>query len=61
MIPKSLHTITALVRVALAVFPEQKPYAAALLAADLLGYPPGSPDAYGLIERAAAILLKGQK
>lgn len=61
MIPKSLHTVTALVNVA-RLFPEllreQHYYAAAAAAAAVLGYPVGTADTYGLIARAAAALQK---
>jgi hypothetical protein len=60
MIPKSLHTVTVLVAIARLVFPAGEPLKAAQAAADALGYL-DAPDAYGLIERAAAILSKGQK
>ena len=63
MIPKSLHTITALVNVArhlnpLGLFDART---VTLSAAEILGYPLDTPDTYGLIERAAAILSKGKK
>ena len=61
MIPKSLHTVTALVNVA-RLFPEllreQRYYAAAAAAASVLGYPHDVDDTYGLIDRAAETLKK---
>jgi hypothetical protein len=61
MIPKSLHTVTAIVNVA-RMFPEllhaQHYYAAASAAAAVLGYPHDVEDTYGLITRAAAALQK---
>lgn len=64
MIPKSLHTITALVNVARYI--DARPQSCdclplAIRAAQILGYPLDTPDTYRLIERAAASLSKGQK
>lgn len=62
-IPKSLHTITALVAVARATQLEKIQsgffYAATSCAAELLGYPADAIDTYGLIGRAADTLKKG--
>lgn len=60
MIPKSLHTVTVLQRVARVVSPDARTpeqfLAACHAAAAALGYA-DTPDVYGLIERAA----KGMK
>ena len=61
MIPKSLHTITALVRVARALAPDTHPYTAAQRAADILGYPHGTPDTHQILLKASAQLIKGKK
>lgn len=50
MIPKSLHTVTALQNVARLINPAA-PASAVRAAAAALGYP-DTPDVYGLIERA---------
>jgi hypothetical protein len=69
MIPKSLHTITALANVARHLI-QASPmtYAAAsnaskaacIDAAIILGYA-HHPDDYGLIDKAAAVIAKGSK
>lgn len=64
MIPKSLHTISALVNVARYI--DARPQACdclplAIRAAQILGYPVGTPDTHGLIERAAAVILRSVK
>jgi len=62
-IPKSLHTITAIVAVARAT--QQECIArgsfhwAALGAAEILGYPQDAADTHGLIARARKILEQG--
>jgi hypothetical protein len=60
-IPKSLHTVSAIVAVA-RLFPEQIRardfYLAAAAAASALGYPADTTDTYGLIQRAADTLKK---
>ena len=61
MIPKSLHTVTALVNVARHLNPAPTPAECAQLApraAAILGYPDDTADTYGLIARAAAALQK---
>ena len=58
-VPKSLHTITAIVAVARAFYSHEAPRDAALCAAEVLGYPCDTPDIYGLIQRAADTLKKG--
>lgn len=68
MIPKSLHTVTALVNVARIVTPKTDlgtlvdPLAYAKLcvaeAARVLGYPDATDDPYGLRAKAIAVLCK---
>jgi len=61
-IPKSLHTLTVFVNVARAVAPELisagRPYAAIQRAADVLGYPHGTPDDYQIMLKASAVLMR---
>jgi O-acetyl-ADP-ribose deacetylase (regulator of RNase III) len=71
MIPKSLHTITALVRVAqyMAKHEDAEQYARYVdpvrarvaHAAEVLGYPAGTADVHGLIDKAAAVIRKGAR
>jgi len=62
MIPKSLHTVTAIVAVSRHLNADPvECLQLARRAAEILGYPAGATDTYQLIERAAAILSKGQK
>jgi hypothetical protein len=58
-IPKSLHTVSAIVAVARAFYSHETPRIAALCAAEILGYPVDATDIYGLIARAADTLKKG--
>ena len=61
-IPKSLHTITAIVAVARhcqqSVVARGHYMVAAVRAAEILGYPVDAIDTYGLIQRAADTLKK---
>lgn len=69
MIPKSLHTITALAKLGAYLMRIDKagtpwapvtPERAALAAAVILGYA-GTDDTYGLIDKAAAVIAKGAR
>ena len=62
-IPKSLHTITAIVAIARHLNAAPHPCECTQLArraAEILGYPADVADTYQLIERAA-LILKGKK
>jgi hypothetical protein len=62
MIPKSLHTVTALVNVARILrAPGESAASAVDRAAIVLGYGAGSVDQYGLLAKATATLGKGMQ
>jgi hypothetical protein len=59
-IPKSLHTITVIVNVARTMPAHDNPYERIESALAILGYA-GTPDPYGLKDKAAGILSKQAK